>query len=97
MQNVEPDPDQVRAGALRGEGKSRNMVNEARTRADTMLHDARTRAETLERQSQEKTESLEQDTARKHTDILDALSQEKRLLGKTSTNCEHSRGSTAFG
>jgi hypothetical protein len=37
------------------------------------------------------------DTARKHTDILDALSQEKRLLGKTSTNCEHSRGSTAFG
>jgi DivIVA domain-containing protein len=60
--------------------KARNMVDEARTQAETMLRDARTKAETLERQSRERAASLEQDATRKHTEILDALSREKRRL-----------------
>ena len=60
--------------------KARNMVNEARARGETMLHDARTKAETLERQSRERAASLEQDVTRKHSEILDALSREKRRL-----------------
>ena len=62
--------------------KAEGMVNEARTRAETMLNDARTRAETLERQSREKAASLERDAARKHTEIIAALSQEKSILEK---------------
>jgi DivIVA domain-containing protein len=58
------------------------VVNEARTRAETMLHDARTRAETLDRQSREKAASLERDAARKHTEIIGSLSQEKSTLEK---------------
>jgi cell division septum initiation protein DivIVA len=62
--------------------KAKNMVNEARIRAETMLHDACTKAETLERQSREKAGALERAATRKHTEIFDALSQEKRLLEK---------------
>ncbi|MCA1694905.1 MAG: cell division initiation protein, partial [Actinobacteria bacterium] len=42
----------------------------------------RTKAETLERQSQEKAASLERDAARKHTEIIVGLSQEKGILEK---------------
>jgi vacuolar-type H+-ATPase subunit H len=62
--------------------KADGMVNEARTRAETMLSDARTRAETLERQSREKASSLERDAARKHTEILGSINQEKATLEK---------------
>jgi DivIVA domain-containing protein len=62
--------------------KADGMVNEARTRAETMLNDARTRVETLDRQSREKAALLERDTARKHTEIIAALSQEKDILEK---------------
>ena len=62
--------------------KADGMVNEARTRAETLLNDARIRAETLERQSREKAASLERDAARKHTEILAGLSQEKDILEK---------------
>jgi hypothetical protein len=58
------------------------MVTEARTRSETMLNDARTKAETLERQSQDKAASLERDAARKHTEIIVGLSQEKGVLEK---------------
>jgi cell division septum initiation protein DivIVA len=60
--------------------KARNMVDEVRTQAETLLHDARTKAEALERQSRERAASLEQDATRKDTEILDALSREKRRL-----------------
>ncbi|HSL06983.1 MAG TPA: DivIVA domain-containing protein [Pseudonocardiaceae bacterium] len=62
--------------------KADGMVNEARTRAETMLNDARTRAETIDRQSHEKASSLERDAARKHTEILGSLNQEKSTLEK---------------
>ena len=62
--------------------KADGMVNEARTRAETLLNDARIRAETLERQSREKAASLERDAARKHTEILAGLSQERDILEK---------------
>lgn len=62
--------------------KADGMVNEARTRAETLLNDARIRAETLERQSREKAASLERDAARKHTEILGSISQEKTVLEK---------------
>ncbi|MCA1703128.1 MAG: DivIVA domain-containing protein [Actinobacteria bacterium] len=62
--------------------KADGMVNDARTRAETMLNDARTKAETLERQSRDKAASLERDAARKHTEILTKLSQEKGILEK---------------
>jgi DivIVA domain-containing protein len=62
--------------------KAEGMVTEARARGETMLNDARTRAETLERQSREKAASLERDAARKHTEILGAINQEKILLEK---------------
>ncbi len=62
--------------------KADGMANEARTRAETLLNDARTKAETLERQSREKAASLERDAARKHTEILTGLNQEKGILEK---------------
>ncbi|MGH3920348.1 MAG: DivIVA-like cell division protein Wag31, partial [Pseudonocardiaceae bacterium] len=62
--------------------KADGMVNEARTRAETMLNDARTRAETLDRQSREKASSLERDAARKHTEIIGSVNQEKITLEK---------------
>jgi DivIVA domain-containing protein len=62
--------------------KADGMVNEARARAETMLNDARTGAETLDRQSREKAVSLERDAARKHTEVIAALSQEKSTLEK---------------
>src|SRR5919112_767924 len=60
--------------------KADGMVNEARTRAETMLNDARTRAETLDRRSPEKAASLEHEAARKHTEIIAALNQDKSTL-----------------
>jgi len=63
-------------------GKADGMVNEARARAETLLNDARSRAETLDRQSREKAASLELDAARKHTEILAVLRQEKGILEK---------------
>jgi DivIVA domain-containing protein len=62
--------------------KADGMVNEARTRAEAMLNDARTRAEALDRQSREKAAALERDAARKHTEILGSISQEKNVLEK---------------
>jgi DivIVA domain-containing protein len=62
--------------------KAEGMVTDARTRSETMLNDARTRAETLDRQSREKAASLERDAARKHTEILGAITQEKSVLEK---------------
>jgi DivIVA domain-containing protein len=62
--------------------KAEGMVTEARTRSETMLNDARTKAETLERQARDKAASLERDAARKHTEIIAALSQEKGVLEK---------------
>jgi len=62
--------------------KAEGMVTEARTRAQTMLNDARAKAETLDRQSREKAASLERDAARKHTEILGAINQEKSVLEK---------------
>jgi DivIVA domain-containing protein len=62
--------------------KADGMVHEARTRAETMLNDARTRAETLDRQSREKAVSLEREVARKHTEIIAALNQDKSTLEK---------------
>jgi DivIVA domain-containing protein len=62
--------------------KADGMVNEARTRAETMLNDTRTKAETLDRQSREKAASLERDAARKHTEIISAIDQEKIALEK---------------
>jgi len=60
--------------------KTDGMINEARTRAEAMLDDARTRAETLDRQSQEKAAALERDAARRHSEIIGSISQEKTLL-----------------
>jgi DivIVA domain-containing protein len=60
--------------------KAEGLVNEARRRAETMLNDARSRAETLDRQSREKAVTLERDAARKHTEIIGSIDQEKILL-----------------
>jgi hypothetical protein len=62
--------------------KAEGMVTEARTRAETLLNDARSRAETLDRQSRDKAASLERDAARKHTEILGSINQEKNTLDK---------------
>ncbi|MGH3550805.1 MAG: DivIVA-like cell division protein Wag31 [Pseudonocardiaceae bacterium] len=60
--------------------KADGMVNEARTRAEAALDDARIRAEVVDRKSREKAASLERDAARKHTEILGSISQEKNIL-----------------
>ncbi len=62
--------------------KADGMVAEARTRAETMLTDARSKADTLERRSREKAASLEREAARKHTEIMGSISQEKSILEK---------------
>ncbi|MDQ3763252.1 MAG: DivIVA domain-containing protein [Actinomycetota bacterium] len=62
--------------------KADGMVNEARIRAETMLNDARTRAETLDQRSRDKAALLEREAARKHTEIIAALSEEKSTLEK---------------
>jgi DivIVA domain-containing protein len=62
--------------------KADGLINEARNRAETVLKDARTKAENLERQSQEKAASLERDAARKHTEVIGSISQEKSILEK---------------
>ena len=71
--------EQLLSGAR---AKAEDMVTEARTRAETMLNAARSKAETLERQSRDKAASLERDAARKHTETIAALSQEKGILEK---------------
>ena len=60
--------------------KADGLVNEARTRAETLLDEARARAETVEQQSGQKAAALERDAARRHTEIISALSQEKSAL-----------------
>jgi cell division septum initiation protein DivIVA len=60
-----------------------------------MLNDARTKAETLERQSREKPASLERDAARKHTEIIGSLSQEKSTLEKKIDELRASSAGTA--
>jgi DivIVA domain-containing protein len=67
---------------LLAEAKAEGMVTNARTRAETMVNDARAKAETLDRQSRETAASLEREAARKHTEILGSISQEKILLEK---------------
>ncbi len=62
--------------------KAEGMVTGARTRAETMLNDARSRAEILDRQSRDEAASLERDAARKHTEILGSINQEKTVLEK---------------
>jgi DivIVA domain-containing protein len=77
---------QVRATSERllseARAKAEGMVTEARTRAETMLNDARSRAEILDRQSRESAASLERDAARKHTEIVGSINQEKTVLEK---------------
>ena len=62
--------------------KAEGMVNEARTRAETMLNAGRITTETLDWQSREEAASLEREAARKHTEMIAALSQEKSTLEK---------------
>ena len=62
--------------------KAEGMVTEARTRAETMLNDARAKAETLDRQSRDKAAALEREAARKHTEVLGSITQEKTILEK---------------
>ena len=62
--------------------KAEGMVTNAKTRAETMVNDARGKAETLDRQSRETAASLEREAARKHTEILGSISQEKIILEK---------------
>jgi DivIVA domain-containing protein len=62
--------------------KAEGMVTEARTRAETMLNDARAKAETLDRQSRDRVASLEREAARKHTEVLGSINQEKTILEK---------------
>jgi DivIVA domain-containing protein len=69
--------DQLLAAA---KAKAESLVQEAKTRAETLLTDARTTAETLERQSLEKTASLEREAARRHSETIAALNQEKNTL-----------------
>jgi DivIVA domain-containing protein len=62
--------------------KAEGMVTEARTRAETMLNDARAKAESLDRQSRETAAALEREAARKHTEVLGSINQEKTILEK---------------
>jgi uncharacterized protein YPO0396 len=58
------------------------MVTEAKDRAQTMLNDARSQADALDRQSRDNAASLERDAARKHTEIIGSIDQEKSTLEK---------------
>ena len=71
--------EQLLSGAR---AKAEGMVTEARNQAETLLNDARSRAQTRDRQSREKAASLERDAARKHTEIISSITQEKSLLEK---------------
>lgn len=62
--------------------KADGLVREARTRAETMLNEARARAEAVEGQCREKVASVERDAARRQTEIIASLSQEKNALEK---------------
>ena len=62
--------------------KAEGMVNEARTRAETMLNAGRITTETRDWQSREEAASQEREAARKHTEMIAALSQEKSTLEK---------------
>ena len=71
--------------------KAENIVTEARTRAETLLNDARGRAETRDRESRDKAAALERDAARKHTEILGALRQEKNHPREKDQRTTHLR------
>jgi cell division septum initiation protein DivIVA len=60
--------------------KAEGMVTEARTRVETMLNDVRSRAETRDRAARDKAASLERDAARKHTESIGSINQEKTIL-----------------
>jgi DivIVA domain-containing protein len=62
--------------------KAEGMVTQATTRAETLLNDARSKAETLNRESRDKAASLQHDAARKHTEIIGSINQEKSTLEK---------------
>jgi DivIVA domain-containing protein len=62
--------------------KAEGMVTEAKGRAETILNDARSQAEVLEQQSRDNAASLERDAARKHTEIIGSIDQEKSTLEK---------------
>lgn len=62
--------------------KAEGMVTEAKGRAETILNDACSQAETLDQQSRDNVASLERDAARKHTEIIGSIDQEKSTLGK---------------
>ncbi|HWE88867.1 MAG TPA: DivIVA domain-containing protein [Pseudonocardiaceae bacterium] len=62
--------------------KADTMVNEARGRAETMLNEARTRADTLERQARDKATTLEREASRKHSEVMGAITSEKKSLEK---------------
>jgi DivIVA domain-containing protein len=62
--------------------KAEGMVTEAKGRAQTILNDARSQADALDRQSRDNAASLERDAARKHTEIIGSIDQEKSTLEK---------------
>jgi DivIVA domain-containing protein len=75
---------QTEADAMLNKARSTStqLLSEATAKAEDMVTDARTKAETLDRQSQDKAASLEREAARKHTEILGAITQEKTILEK---------------
>lgn len=83
---VEAMVSQARANSERllyeAGAKADGLVREARNRADAMLNEARARAEALEGQCREKVASVERDAARRQTEVIASLSQEKNALEK---------------
>jgi DivIVA domain-containing protein len=63
--------------------KAAGMVTEARARADTMLGDARTAVGALERQSRDNAAAQQQEAARRRTEIITGLTEEKNALENT--------------
>jgi DivIVA domain-containing protein len=71
--------------------KAEGMVTEAKGRAQTILNDARSQADALDRQSRDNAASLERDAARKHTEIIGSIDQEKKHPGKEDRRTTHLR------
>lgn len=67
------------------QAKAERMITEARGRAETMLNDARTTAQTLQRKAQDNAAARERDAARKHTEMINSIDQEKRILDDLRT------------
>lgn len=64
--------------------KAAGMVTLARTQAETLLDDAHNGAETLERQSRDKAAAQQREAARRHTEIITGLTEEKDALEHTT-------------